>query len=74
MIRDMVNSTAQHPKTRNPTTSTVAINSNNNTNNIPITPTQDQSHVNEHITDETIMITTTKSPLSTITPVIEVSK
>jgi len=72
VIREMVNSTAQHPKTRNPTNSTVATNSNTTSNN-SVASTRDSAVGKEHITDDTIMITTTKSPLSTITPVIEVN-
>ncbi|XP_026815817.1 uncharacterized protein LOC113555578 isoform X1 [Rhopalosiphum maidis] len=71
VIREMVNSTAQHPKTRNPTNSTVATNSNTTSNN-SVASTRDSAVGKEHITDDTIMITTTKSPLSTITPAIEV--
>jgi len=62
VIRDMVNSTAQHPKTRN---SKVAINCNSNNNS---TCTQ-MSTVKEHVTEESILIMTSKS---TCTPVLEV--
>jgi len=70
--RDMVNSTAQHPKTRNPTNSTVASNSNTSSSN-SVASTRDSAVGKEHIIDDTIMITTTKSPLSTATPVVEVN-
>lgn len=69
VIRDMVNSTAQHPKSRKPTNSTV--NNSNTTTNNSATSTQDPTIVKER-TDESIMITTTKTQLSTVTPVIEV--
>jgi len=72
VIRDMVNSTAQHPKTRNPSNSTVATNSNTTSNN-SVASTRDSAVGKGHIIDDTIMITTTKSPLSTLTPVIEVN-
>lgn len=72
VIRDMVNSTAQHPKTRNPTKSTVSTNSNTSSSN-SVASTRDSEVGKEHIIDDTIMITTTKSPLSTVTPVIEVN-
>lgn len=65
-IKNMVNGTAQHPKTRNPTKSPAATNSNNSAGS-----SRDHSD-NEHITNETIMTMTTKSPLSTVTPVPEV--
>jgi len=74
VIREMVNSTAQHPKTRNPTNSTVATNSNTNTtSNNSVASSRNSAVGKEHIIDDTIMITTTKSPLSTVTPVIEVN-
>lgn len=70
-IKDMVNSTTQHPKTRNPTT--LAETHTNTSNSNPATLNQDSSIVKEHIIDETIMIMTTKtSSLPTVTPVIEV--
>jgi len=72
VYRDMVNSTAQHPKTRNPTNSTVASNSNTSSSN-SVASTRDSAVGKEHIIDDTIMITTTKSPLSTATPVVEVN-
>jgi len=72
IYRDMVNSTAQHPKTRNPSNSTVATNSNTTSNN-SVASTRDSAVGKGHIIDDTIMITTTKSPLSTLTPVIEVN-
>jgi len=72
VIREMVNSTAQHPKTRNPTNSTVSTNSNTSSSNSEAS-TRDSAVGKEHIIDDTIMITTTKSPLSTVTPVIEVN-
>lgn len=72
MIRDMVNSTAQHPKTRNPSNSTVATNSNTTSNN-SVASTRNSAAGKGHIIDDNIMITTTKSPLSTLTPVIEVN-
>lgn len=65
--KSMVNSTTQHPKTRNPTNSTVTTSSNNS----PVT-TRDSAINKEHITNESIMVMTSKSPLSTVTPVIEV--
>jgi len=71
VIRDMVNSTAQHLKTRNPTNSTVATNSNTSSSN-SVASTRDSAVGKEHIINDTIMITTTKSPLSTVTPVVEV--
>lgn len=71
VIRDMVNSTAQHPRTRNPTNSTVASNSNTSSSN-SVPSTRDSAVGKEHIINDTIMITTTKSPLSTVTPVVEV--
>lgn len=75
IIKDMVNSTAQHPKTRNPTNAAVTSNSNNNSTSENTTaPIRDPTLVKERITDETIMTMTSKSQLSTITPVIEVSK
>lgn len=75
IIKDMVNSTAQHPKTRNPTNAAVTTNSNNNTTSENTTASnRDPTLVKETITDETIMTMTSKSQLSTITPVIEVSK
>lgn len=70
-FKDMVNSTAQHPKTRNPT-STVTTNSNSHTaSNNSTASTRDPAVVKEHIINETIKIMTTKSPL--VTPVIEVN-
>lgn len=74
MIKNMVNSTAQHPKTRNPTNSAVATNSNNTAGDNTATSTRDPTLVKDHITDETIMIMTSKSPLSNMTPVPEVCK
>lgn len=71
VIRDMVNSTAQHLKTRNPTNSTVASNSNTSSSN-SVPSTRDSAVGKERIIDDTIMITT-KSPLSTVTPVVEVN-
>lgn len=71
-VKDMVNSTAQHPKTRNPTKSTVATNSNCSTSsNNSVGSTRDSTD-KEHITNETIMTMTTKSSLSTGTPIPEV--
>lgn len=71
--QDMVNSTAQHPKTRNPTNSSVAANSNSNTtSNNSTASTRDPTVVKEHIINDTIKIMTTKSPLST-TPIVEVN-
>lgn len=67
VIKSMVNSTTQHPKTRNPTNTTVATSSNNSS-----VSTRDSVIVKEHITNESIMVMTSKSPLSTVTPVIEV--
>jgi len=72
VIRDMVNSAAQHPKTRNPSNSTVATNSNTTSTN-SVASIRDSAVGKGHIIDDTIMITTTKSPLSTLTPVIEVN-
>lgn len=75
IIKDMVNSTAQHPKTRNPSNAAVTTNSNNNTTSENTTASnRDPTLVKECITDETIMTMTSKNQLSTITPVIEVSK
>lgn len=72
-FRDMVNSTAQHPKTRNPSNSSVAANSNSNTtSNNSTASTRDPAVVKEHIINDTIKIMTTKSPLSA-TPVVEVN-
>lgn len=69
----MVNSTAQHPKTRNPTNSTVATNSHSNsTSNNSVTSTRDANAIKEHIEDESMMIMSTKSPLSAASSVIEV--
>lgn len=63
--RDMVNSTAQHPKTRNPSNSTVAANNNSNTSsNNSTASTRDSAVVKEHIINDTVKIVTTKSPLS----------
>lgn len=74
VIRDIVKNTAQQSKTRNPTNSTVATNSNTNaTSSNSVASTRDSVVGKEHITDEAIMITTTKSPLSTVTPAIEVN-
>jgi len=72
VIREMVNSTAQHPKIRNPSNSTVSTNNNTSSSN-SVASTRDSAVGKEHIIDDTIMITTTKSPLSTVTPVIEVN-
>jgi len=72
VIREMVNSTAQHPKTRNPTNSTVSANSDTSSSN-SVASTRDSAVGKEHIINDTIMITTTKSSLSTVTPVIEVN-
>lgn len=70
-FRDMVNSTAQHPKTRNPANSTVASNSNSNTTSNNSTVSTRDTAVKEHIINDTIKIMTTKSPLSA--SVIEVN-
>lgn len=72
MIRDMVNSPVHYSKTRNLSNSTVATNSNTTSNN-SVASTKDSAVGKGHIIDDTIMITTTKSPLSTLTPVIEVN-
>jgi len=71
-VRDMVNSTAQHPKTRNPTNSTVTSNSNTSSSN-SVASTRDSAVGKERIINDTIMITNTKSPLSTVTPDVEVN-
>ncbi|VVC24104.1 Hypothetical protein CINCED_3A019160 [Cinara cedri] len=72
VIRDMVNSTAQHPKLRKRTNST--INNRNSTSNNSASSTRDRNIVKERRTHESIMRTTTKTSLSTVTPVIEVIK
>lgn len=66
MMRDMVNSTGQHPKTRNLTNAKIA------SNNSSVSSTQNPVVKIEHITNETIMTMTTKSSLSPITPITEV--
>jgi len=74
MNLDMVNSTAQHPKTRNSTSSAIGVNSNNSTtSDNSVAQTRDSTLAKDQITDEANMIMNSKSPLSTITPVIEVS-
>lgn len=72
VYRDMINSSAQHPKIRNPTNSTVASISSTSSSK-SVTSTRDSAVGKEHIIDDTIMITTKKSPLSTATPVVEVN-
>lgn len=66
MMRDMVNSTGQHPKTRNLSNAKIA------TNNSSTSSTQNPNIKIEHISNETIMTMTTKSSLSPITPISEV--
>lgn len=67
MMRDMVNNTGQHPKTRNLTNAKIS------TNNSSASSIQNPIVKIEHITNETIMTMTTKSSLSPITPVAEVN-
>lgn len=71
---DMVNSTTQHPKTRNSTCSTIDVNSDNSiASDNSVDRTQDPILAKEQIADEASMIMNSKLPLNTITPVIEVS-
>lgn len=65
VIKDMVNSTAQHPKSRKHANSTV------NSSNISTASTRDPT-ISKKSTNGSIMIKTTKPQLTTATPVIEV--
>lgn len=68
----MVNSTALHPKTRNPTNSTATNSNSNSTSNNSAAASRDSTAIKEHIIDDSIMLVTGKSPLSTESSVIEV--